>query len=577
MKLNKLSIFGILMLLFVAACTEQSNLEPEGQWTLSTPTVTSPAASTEIVLNESSPQTEILFSWEAAQSSEGYGVFYALIIDSADAKDMNSPILEIQANNGGKDLKVSLTHKEIDEALSIAGYPASSTIALKWGVKAMSLSKSSIVSETISFKRFDSEIIPEQLFISGAATENGIDISQAIQLKRLNGADKSPSNKFEIYTMLLADKSFKFYSKQGMPAHQFGGADGTLTKNGSALSVAEEGVYRIALDLDANTYSLYKINQMGAIGGTFSTGWGGDQVLDYQGMGVWKASIDFVEEGGFIFRANGGWENILKRVVGTTSEIVAESDASSQGLEYEDIPDAGKGLKILTLDLSANSYTYSIEKDPSAPDVPDPIETPAQLFLLADGTMIHEFTKDGDAFSSDIFLALQTGIEYTLNSASDGSGRSFGIDTNLGADGDGTASVSANVLLLEEAKSFSVDFDQAFKMEFDFAVAGFKWIYYRMYLFHWDELGQKWDDRDEFEMTYTHPYSFSVSADLKANYDMKFNSPWDIELGSDDAAALSGNLINKGGSNIRNITADGSFNVSISVTNDFATGTYKFE
>lgn len=576
MKLNILSFFSVLMLLLLGACTEQSNLEPEGQWTLSSAQTESPEAGSAIVLNETLPNTKLDFTWDAAESSAGYGVYYSVLIDSLDAKDMTSPIIEVQADNAGKSLKASISHQAIDEALSLAGYDASSTYELNWTVKANSLSKVTYQSAKISLKRFDSEIIPEQLFISGEATETGSDLSAAIALKRLNGADQTPSNKHEIYTSLLANKPYKFYSEQAMPAHQYGGADGALLKNGSALSVEEEGVYRITIDLDANTYSLFKINQFGAIGGAFSTGWGSDQFLEYQGLGVWKASIDFLPDGGFIFRANGTWENIMKRVVGT-NEIVAENDADAQGVQIEDIPGEGKGLKILTLDLSANGFSYSIEADPSAPDEPDPIEAPDQLFLLADGSMMHEFSKDGDTFSSSINLALQAGVEYALNASSDGSGRAFSINTMLGADGAGADNVSANVLLSEEATSFQAEYDQAYKIELNFAEANLKWSYYNIKLFHWDEINGGWDDKDEFLMSYVHPYSYTVNADLKANYDMKFISPWDIEMGGEDASALSGTLINKGGSNIRNMSNDGNYTVSITLSNDFATGTYKFE
>ncbi len=576
MKLNIFTLFTVLSLLFMGSCTEQSNLEPEGQWTLSTPQTSSPEVGSDIVLNETAPTTKLEFSWEAAQSSAGYGVYYSVLIDSVDAKDMNAAIIEVQADNGGKSLSASISHQMLDEALSLAGYDASSTSELNWTVKASSLSKVSYQSAKVSLKRFDTEIIPEQLFISGEATETGSNLSAAIALKRLNGSDQNPSNKHEVYTRLLADKPYKFFSEQALPAHQYGGADGVLIKNGTALSVEEEGVYRISLDLDANTYSLYKVNQFGAIGGAFSTGWGGDQVLEYQGLGVWKASIDFLPDGGFIFRANGTWENILKRVVGT-NEIVAENDADSQGVLVEDIPGEGKGLKILTLDMSANGFSYSIESDPSAPDEPDPIEAPQQLFLLADGSMIHEFSKDGDVFTADIFLALQAGVDYSLNSSSDGSGRAFSIDAMLGANGAGADNVSANVLLKEEAAAFQAEYDQAFHLELNFAEANLKWSYYNIKLFHWDEINGGWDAKDEFLMTYVHPYSYTVNADLKANYDMKFISPWDIELGAEDASALSGNLINKGGSNIRNISNDGNYTASIILSNDFATGSYKFE
>ena len=95
-------------------------------------------------------------------------------------------------------------------------------------------------------------------------------------------------------------------------------------------------------------------------------------------------------------------------------------------------------------------------------------------------------------------------------------------------------------------------------------------------MFHWDEINQKWDDRNEYLLTYVHPYKFKSTVALKTNFDMKFFSPWDNDFGGDNPSALSGGMTNKGGSNIRNITTDGNYLVNVEVTNDYATGTYEF-
>lgn len=582
-KINIHIALSLVMLLLAWACAEEDNLAPEGNWELSTPSIQSPADGAAVTLDETTPGENVTFTWNRATSTAGYGVFYSVVMDTLGSTDFNSPIIEIKAANGGKGTTASISYQELDEVLSKAGYPANEKSTVKWAVKATCLSKSSVDAGDLDITRFATEITPNQLFISGEATEKGSDLSQAIQMKRLNGPDKTPSNKHEIYTKLEAGKTYNFYSEQGLPAHQYGGADGNLVKNGDALSVEEEGVYRINIDLDNNTYALFKVDQFGAIGSPFETGWGGDQVLEYQGGSVWKANIDFVGDGGFIFRANGTWENILKRVKGTDNEIVAESDAATQGLEYEDVPSNYKGLNILTLDLSAAGYTYTIEKDPDAPDVSEPIPAPEKLFLFADGVKLHELTKAGDTFNSDIYLALQNGVEYTFNAAEDASGQGYSITTNLGVDGGENPKAFNTVVLTEDAAPFFADVDQAYMLELNFAEAGLKWSYFRLFLFHWDQTNDKWDDRNEFEMTYEHPYILSVTADLKAGFDMKFNSPWDVEFGagdSDDATALSGTMTNKAihgsADNFTCIKTDGTYKASIVIDSDFGKGTYEF-
>ncbi|WP_075589998.1 SusE domain-containing protein [Labilibacter marinus] len=571
-------LLALLVMLMAWGCEEKSNLQPEGQWELSTPTQLGFSGGDNVVLDESKPNEELLFSWHPAESSAKYNVSYELHIVKSNASPEDLPIMVVESTNGGKDTKAVVLANKLDEAMSMADFPANEVGTIKYVVKAICLSKvSNTTSDEISVKRFETEIIPEQLFVSGEATENGDDLSKAIQLKRLNDEDLNPSNKYEVYTKLLADKTFMFYSGQSLPAHKYGGAEGELVKSGVALSVSEEAVYKINIDLDNNTYALFKVDFIGAIGGVFETGWGGDQLLEYQGLGVFKASINFIDEGGFILRSNKDWVNIMKRVVGTTDQLVAESDAESQGVSYEDIPTDVKGVHILTIDLSANGYTYSIEEDPDAPEGSDPIEAPETLFLLGDGTIVDQLTKDGDVFTTTQNLALQTGVTYQLNTASDGTGKSYTIDVNLGVtDAPDGARVSVSANMFDVAGDIAVEREQAYQLEINFTEAILKWSYYNLFMFHWDEQNQGWDDREEFLMTYEHPYKWNLTADLTADFDHKFFSPWDNDFGSDDPSALSGTMTNKGGSNFTNIINSGTYKVSVELTSDYSTGTYEF-
>lgn len=408
------------------------------------------------------------------------------------------------------------------------------------------------------------------MFISGDATENGSELSQAIPLKRLNDTEGNPSNKYEVYTSLSADKTYKFYSRQTLPAHQYGGTDGSLVKSGAAIKATEDGAYRISVDLDDNTCSLLKIEKWSVVGTPVNGGWDGDEALAYQGGGVWKANIDLIAKGGFIFRANGDWSYLMKRVAGTTNSVVMESQAADQGLQLEDIPSEKTGTFIFTLDLSASAYSYTIEKDPNAEE---PVATPESLFLLADGTMIHEFTKDGDTFSSVVYLALQNGVSYTLNSAEDGLGTSYALDSSIGAtDVLGGDKVAGSSKLGEDAVSLAVETDQAYLLTLDFSASQLTWSYYNLKLFHWSD----WDSRDEFELIYVHPYTFTLTTDLVSSYEMKINSPWDVEFGADDPTAMSGTMTNKGGENFTNISTDGIYQLSITISNDYQTGNYEF-
>ncbi|WGH76931.1 SusE domain-containing protein [Tenacibaculum tangerinum] len=562
-------------LLVLVSCQQDDNLQPEGEWELSTPAVLTPSSGAKITLDENTPSETVMFSWEAAESSVGYGVTYEVLMDEQGG-NFTDPIFVSKSSDNGNDTSFTITYEELNKTLAYNGYPANSEITLAFAVKANSLSKSSMDTGELKIVTFTNPLMPESLYISGTATEDNGDLSQAIELQRLTSSDgTSLSNKYEIYTSLKAGESYKFYNERSLPALQYGGSEGNIEFFGNEIVAEDSGQYRITVDLDNNTYELLHIEKWSMVGQPINGGWGGDEPLEYQGDGIWKASINLFETGGFVFRANGDWGYLLKRVVGTPNTLVMERDASSQGLSFEDIPNDLTGTYIVTLDLSPGNYNYTFERDGS---VAAPIDTPSQLFLLENGTMIEEFTVDGNVFSSNKFIPLQSNNTYTLNSASDGSGTSYSVEGLLASsDSPDDNKVSDVLTLVENNNTFTVVSDRAIRFSIDFSAPSLTWTYYNFRLFHWDQANEKWDDRQEFLMTYSHPNTYTVTADLSADYDSKFISPWDYDLGSDAPSALAGNLIKSGGSNIVNITNSGTYTVTMILNDDYETGTYEFK
>jgi starch-binding outer membrane protein SusE/F len=560
----------LTMLLVVWSCGEKDNLDPIGNWELSEPITASPSADAALVLDEEKPTETFPFSWQAAVSSKQYQVRYTFVLDSAENADFSSPILSMSSANSGRDQSVAPTARQIDQALSAAGYTAGTAVPLKWGVIATSLDKQSVTSSTVTITRFATESSPTQLFISGSATEKGADAAQAIAMREIKDADGNPSGVFELYTSLKADGTFKLLGAQSAQTITFGGADGKLERNGAGIVAPAAGQYRITVDFNNNSYNLLKIDKWSVVGDVIAGGWGGDEPLEYKGNSVWQGSIDLVKAAGFVFRANGDWAYLLKRVVGTNDKLVMESMAN--GVAFEDIPSEGTGPHIFTIDLAADKYTYKIEADNS---ITPPANTPDQLYLLSNGETVAQLTKSGNSFTSGKFLALKAGENYTLNTAQDGSGSSFSI---TGSIGESTTPDADNVTKAVDFGSgkgaLAVARDQAYQLTVNFTTGKLTWKYYNIKLFHWDEAGGGWDNRDELLMTYVHPYKYEVTANLKGGYDMKFNSPWDVQFGT-DSKALSGTMTN-GGANYKGITADGSYKASIEVTDDYTSATYSF-
>lgn len=571
-------ILTIASFLLITTCfwsCEEDNLDPVGNWSLTDPELMSPNDNATVVLDQESPTDPVPFTWNAAVSSEDYQVRYTLVLDSAGSEDFSTPLFKIASANGGKDLQASPTARQIDQALSVAGYEPASTNDFRWAVIATSLSKTTVSWQDVKITRFLTEDAPLQLYLAGSATEAGEDVSSAIAMKAFKDGDGNSTGVFELYTSLDEGGTFRFYSKQEEgTALKYGGADGDLTKNGDGISAPATGTYRVTVDFNENTYTLLPISKWSVVGDIINGGWGGDEPLTYEGNSVWKGSIELVQSAGFVFRANGDWGYLLKRIQGTANELVMESQAEAQGLVFEDIPSDHVGQYIFTLNLSADKYTYTIEEDDN---VSTPAETPEQLFLLNGDEVIAEFTKEGDIFKSEKYLALQKEVSYTFNSSDDGSGTSYTLMKAIGetSSPDGDA-VTESMDFGQGSGNATVARDQAYQLTVNFSTGKMSWKYYNLKLFHWDDPGGGWDARDEFPMTYVHPYGFETTVDLKANYDMKFISPWDVEMGADDPSAMSGTMTNKGGANFKNVTSDGTYKVTITVADDYSAGSYDY-
>ncbi|WP_066834080.1 hypothetical protein [Rufibacter ruber] len=493
---------------------------------------------------------------------------YRFVVDSAANADFSTPIFSMHTGNGGKNSFIEPTAIELDQALSAAGYDANSTVPLKWAVVAQSLSKEMISSaKLVSVKRFKNETAT--LYISGSATEKGTDVGQAIMMRPRKDSDGKPTNVFDVYTKLTAGGTFQFYSQPNVNSIVFGAdGNGKIKKKGTAIAAPGAGTYRITVDLNNNTYSFLKIDKWSVVGGAFASGWGGDEPLQYQGNGVWTSVVDIAKTEGFIFRANGDWGVAMKRVKGTTNQLVLESQAAAEGKQFEDIPATATGKHIITLNLSGDQYTYSLVKDNRPTSMPD------KLFLLQGSYVVAEFNIDGNNFSSTVFLALESDKAYTLNSARDGSGTAFTTSAKIGETASPNAdAVSATVDFREGTGAIAVARDQAYQITLNFATKKMTWKYYNLKLFHWNDNGG-WDARSEYVMTYKHPYTFEGTHALSANFDSKFNSPWEVQFGT-SSSALTGNMTN-GGPNYKGITQAGSYKATLVVGNDYKTAQYSF-
>ncbi|WP_028296216.1 SusE domain-containing protein [Olivibacter sitiensis] len=574
MKRYLKSWLALLFLLVGLGACKKDNLDALGQWEFTGPVLSSPAADTSIVLDNENPLANVRFQWEKAATSQRFNITYKVVLVHPDSTTVNDPWLSVSAANNGAARYANITNKVIDEALAAQGYEVNDEVPLKWGVVAEALGRQVFGFLPLTITRLEREEIPENLYIAGAATEVNTDVSNAIRMKPIRKQDGSGTGIFEIYTSLQTGGGFRFYAQRSAQGRVIGGSNGTIRNNGEAITVSESATYRIRIDLEANTYSLLKIDKWSIVGSVIADGWGGDEPLEYQGGGIWRSSVNLLDPAGedarFIFRANGDWDLGMKRVESTANTVLMENAAEELGFALEDIPLTSFGRHIVTLDLSAEGYTYQIEQDNS---VETPTTTPDRLFLIADGEAAVEFTKDGNRFTSPNFIPLQAGKPYYFSGSENGSGQRYTLSGTLGLADDLSAdNVRGNVEFGVSDNPFQVNQDQAYNITVDFGEASLAWRFYNIKLFHWDD----WEARRELRMNYVHPLQFALTADLNAGYNSKFISPWDVELSSPTPTAMEGQLTSDG-QDIKATAESGSYVVRIVVNADFNGGTYQFE
>ncbi len=107
-----------------------------------------------------------------------------------------------------------------------------------------------------------------------------------------------------------ANTEFKFTSKPNWDGPNYGnGGEGILSDDGGAgnLSVSEAGMYKIDVDLTANSYTLTK-TEWGLIGDATEGGWDNSTPMSYNpATGLWSVTTT-LKAGSFKFRANNGWD-----------------------------------------------------------------------------------------------------------------------------------------------------------------------------------------------------------------------------------------------------------------------------
>lgn len=228
---------------------------------------------------QSSASAMLYFEWEPARAEDSGMVLYEVAFDETDG-DFSDPVAMIAADNNGGSNHATLTHKQLNQIAAMAGIESAAEGTLKWTVfssKGVHPVKAT-GERTLTVKRLAGfAYVPDQLFITGAGTETGADLSKAIRMKKLNDSE------FEIYTLLTEGQSFQFTNATtGEPTVY--SLNGEKIVEGGSSTVSSTGIYKYHLDFSIGSFTSKEVTKV-----NLYLNWSQRKIeLPYKGFGVWE-------------------------------------------------------------------------------------------------------------------------------------------------------------------------------------------------------------------------------------------------------------------------------------------------
>ena len=240
-------------------------------------TLYEPDDGTAVTLQASASAT-VLFSWAPALAENGGMVLYEIAFDKTGG-DFSNPVFMTASDNNGGATSATITHKQLNQIAASMGIGSAETGSFQWTVfssKGINPVKAEQV-RTITVTRLEGFAdIPDNVYITGDATEPGADISNAYIMKKIADGE------FEIYTQLTAGKTFEFVNTNtGTPTVYSVSGDKLVA--GGTSTVSETGVYKYDLDFNIGSFTTKKVNTV-----YWFLNWSQQEIeLPYVGNGTW--------------------------------------------------------------------------------------------------------------------------------------------------------------------------------------------------------------------------------------------------------------------------------------------------
>lgn len=283
-------IFNILVAALVltgVSCTDDLEYKPGGV----TPVTTLLLPADNYYVELQSASTAVLrFAWEPAQAADGQLPHYEVVF-------FNKPGGEIVYRyDAGSSTSIAIAHKEINRIASAAGIDVGADGAVYWSVvscRGIETAPVAAAPRQLELTRLlGFNVIPEQLFLTGDATEAGDELASACVGR------KTGDGEFTFYQRLEAGKGFTFVSSKGDDRATYTVVNGVLNdQSAEPATIDRTGVYRIKLDMNVRGITFEYIDRVEF---NFAPRTSDNGNMEYIGNGCWKFSdykVEFREEG----------------------------------------------------------------------------------------------------------------------------------------------------------------------------------------------------------------------------------------------------------------------------------------
>ncbi|MCH7409781.1 SusE domain-containing protein [Belliella sp. DSM 111904] len=201
-------------------------------------------------------QSSVAFEWQAALAADNGVVLYEVVFDLEDG-DFSEPVYVMPADGRGLQRRLSLPFAELNSIAQLAGIGPEERGRLKWTVrssKGINVQPSE-VSRVIEVLRPAGFPAPDELYLTGTATEAGDSVDEAILMKRIG------TNSFEVFTRLNSG-TYQFIDRKSENAFSFYVEGDRLRSEGITEFQGEEGIYRIRLNFSGGTVQMHTIEKM---------------------------------------------------------------------------------------------------------------------------------------------------------------------------------------------------------------------------------------------------------------------------------------------------------------------------